>query len=54
VIGPRNPTEEVFVKHLGGHNYQVNYVVKDRGEHFLVVKWGDENIPGSPFKVDVI
>jgi len=26
-------------------------MVKDRGEHGLIIKWGDEHIPGSPFTV---
>lgn len=51
--GPKNPSEEVFIKHIGHNNYQVNYQVKDRGDYVLVCKWGEDHIPGSPFKVDV-
>ncbi|CAG2053408.1 unnamed protein product, partial [Timema podura] len=53
VYGPKSPCEEVFIKHMGRNNYQVNYVVRDRGEYIVIVKWGEEHIPGSPFKVDV-
>ncbi|XP_035708450.1 filamin-A isoform X3 [Folsomia candida] len=53
VYGPKGPCEEVFIKHLGHNNYQVNYTVRDRGEYLIICKWGDEHIPGSPFKVDV-
>lgn len=53
VYGPKSPCEEVFIKHLGRNNYQVNYVVRERGEYIVIVKWGDEHIPGSPFKVEV-
>ncbi|XP_049804905.1 filamin-A isoform X1 [Schistocerca nitens] len=53
VYGPKSPCEEVFIKHLGRNNYQVNYVVRERGEYIVIVKWGDDHIPGSPFKVDV-
>ncbi|XP_066996809.1 filamin-A isoform X6 [Anabrus simplex] len=53
VYGPKSPCEEVFIKHMGRNNYQVNYVVRERGEYIVIVKWGDEHIPGSPFKVDV-
>lgn len=53
VYGPKGPCEEVFIKHLGRNNYQVNYLVKERGDYIVIVKWGDEHIPGSPFKVDV-
>ncbi|XP_013793221.1 filamin-A-like [Limulus polyphemus] len=52
IYGPKGPSDEVFVKHLGRHMYQVNYVLKEKGEYVLVVKWGDEHIPGSPFKVE--
>lgn len=53
MYGPKGPCEEVFIKHMGRNNYQVNYVVRERGEYIVLVKWGDELIPGSPFKVDV-
>jgi len=53
VYGPKGPCEEVFIKHLGHNNYQVNYVVRDRGEYIIMCKWGDDHIPGSPFKVEV-
>ncbi|XP_021916471.1 filamin-A isoform X2 [Zootermopsis nevadensis] len=53
VYGPKSPCEEVFIKHMGRNNYQVNYVVRDRGEYIVIVKWGDDHIPGSPFKVEV-
>ncbi|XP_058791414.1 filamin-A isoform X2 [Phymastichus coffea] len=51
--GPKGPVEEVLVKHTGRNNYNVNYVVRERGEYIVLVKWGDDHIPGSPFKVDV-
>ena len=53
VYGPKSPCEEVFIKHMGRNNYQVNYVVRERGDYIVIVKWGDDHIPGSPFKVDV-
>lgn len=54
VYGPKGPCEEVFVKHLGHNNYQVNYMVRDRGDYVIIVKWGEDHIPGSPYKVEVI
>jgi len=54
VHGPKNPSEEVFIKHVGRNNYQVNYVVKDKGDYIVVVKWGEDHIPGSPFHVQVL
>ncbi|XP_043279891.1 filamin-A isoform X2 [Venturia canescens] len=53
VHGPKGPCEEVFVKHTGRNNYNVSYLVRERGEYIVIVKWGDDHIPGSPYKVDV-
>ncbi|XP_062977412.1 filamin-B isoform X3 [Elgaria multicarinata webbii] len=53
VHGPTTPCEEVSVKHLGNHQYSVTYVVKEKGDYILAVKWGEEHIPGSPFHVTV-
>uniref|UniRef100_A0A8C4YN13 Filamin B n=1 Tax=Gopherus evgoodei TaxID=1825980 RepID=A0A8C4YN13_9SAUR len=53
VHGPTTPCEEVSVKHLGNHQYNVTYVVKERGDYILAVKWGEAHIPGSPFHVTV-
>ncbi|KAK5600034.1 hypothetical protein CRENBAI_011014 [Crenichthys baileyi] len=53
VYGPQVPCEEVLVKHLGNLQYNVSYVLKERGSYVLVVKWGDDHIPGSPFNVTV-
>ncbi|GFR00533.1 filamin-A [Trichonephila clavata] len=53
VYGPKGPSDEVHVKTIGKSLYQVNYTVKERGDHIVVVKWGDDHIPGSPFKVEV-
>jgi len=52
-FGPKNPCEEVHIKHMGRNQYQVFYTVKERGKYILVVRWGAENIPGSPFEVEV-
>jgi len=51
VYGPKGPCEEVSIKHQGHYNYAVSYMVKDRGEHGLIIKWGDDHIPGSPFNI---
>lgn len=53
IHGPKGPCEEVFVKHAGRNSYNVSYLVRERGEYIVIVKWGDDHIPGSPFKVDV-
>uniref|UniRef100_A0A3B4ZYR4 Filamin-C-like n=1 Tax=Stegastes partitus TaxID=144197 RepID=A0A3B4ZYR4_9TELE len=53
VHGPLAPCEEVYVKHMGNKLYNVTYAVKDKGSYTVIVKWGDDNVPGSPYKVVV-
>ncbi|CAB1322710.1 unnamed protein product, partial [Coregonus sp. 'balchen'] len=50
VHGPTTPCEEVYVKHMGNRLYNVTYTVKDNGNYIVIVKWGDDSVPGSPFK----
>merc|ERR1712136_308009 len=54
VYGPKYPCDEVYVKHQGGGQYNVSYILKEKGEYVLVCKWGDNHIPGSPFKLEVV
>ncbi|TNN82092.1 Filamin-C [Liparis tanakae] len=53
VHGPHTPCEDVYVKHMGNKLYNVTYTIKDKGNYTVIVKWGDDNIPGSPYKVVV-
>ncbi|XP_043934724.1 filamin-B isoform X2 [Protopterus annectens] len=53
VHGPTTPCEEVSVKHMGGQQYNVIYIVREKGDYVLAVKWGEEHIPGSPFHITV-
>ncbi|XP_071657326.1 filamin-A isoform X2 [Patagioenas fasciata] len=53
VQGPRSPCEEIVVKHLGNQLYNVGYLLRERGDYVLVVKWGDQHIPNSPFRLTV-
>ncbi|KAL0968726.1 hypothetical protein UPYG_G00270880 [Umbra pygmaea] len=53
VHGPRIPCEDVYVKHMGNRLYTVTYTVNDQGNYTVIVKWGDESVPGSPFNVVV-
>uniref|UniRef100_A0AAR2JI04 Calponin-homology (CH) domain-containing protein n=1 Tax=Pygocentrus nattereri TaxID=42514 RepID=A0AAR2JI04_PYGNA len=53
VHGPKTPCEEVYVKHMGNRMYNVTYTVKEKGDYILIVKWGDDMVPGSPFHVTV-
>ncbi|KAK6308660.1 hypothetical protein J4Q44_G00219310 [Coregonus suidteri] len=53
VDGPRVPCEEVLVKHVGNRIYNISYQLKEKGEYILVVKWGEQHIPGSPYHITV-
>lgn len=54
-LGPTRQTiHETSVKHMGGSIYEVKYTCKDRGDAILMVKYGDEQIPGSPFRLEVV
>uniref|UniRef100_H2ZJ16 Uncharacterized protein n=1 Tax=Ciona savignyi TaxID=51511 RepID=H2ZJ16_CIOSA len=53
VHGPLTPCEEVHIKHMGLRKYSVTYTAKECGEYLLIVKWGDDHIPGSPFHVKI-
>ncbi|XP_068442134.1 filamin-C-like isoform X3 [Clinocottus analis] len=53
VHGPKTPCEEVYVKHMGNRMYSVSYTVKEQGGYILILKWGDEHVPGSPFHFTV-
>uniref|UniRef100_A0A670Z8K0 Filamin C n=1 Tax=Pseudonaja textilis TaxID=8673 RepID=A0A670Z8K0_PSETE len=46
VHGPKTPCDEVYVKHMGNRVYSVTYTVKEKGDYILIVKWGDEGVPG--------
>ncbi|XP_069507070.1 filamin-A-like isoform X2 [Ambystoma mexicanum] len=54
VHGPKTPCEEIVVKHLGNRVYNITYLLKDNGDYVLVVKWGEEHIPGSPYRLSVL
>ncbi|CRL07143.1 CLUMA_CG020138, isoform A [Clunio marinus] len=52
MYGPKGPCEEVSVKHSGRNQFNVNYLVRERGDYILIIKWGDDHVPGSPFKIE--
>lgn len=53
LYNPKGPSEEVQVKHTGRNTYTVNYYIRERSDYMLVVLWGDQHVPGSPFNVEV-
>ncbi|XP_075587309.1 filamin A protein cher isoform X2 [Dermatophagoides farinae] len=52
VFGPRGPCEAIDIRHQGRNNYNITYTTRERGDHIIVVRYGDDHIPGSPFKID--
>uniref|UniRef100_A0A0B7BJW7 Calponin-homology (CH) domain-containing protein n=1 Tax=Arion vulgaris TaxID=1028688 RepID=A0A0B7BJW7_9EUPU len=53
MAGPKGPCDELLVKHQGNLQYGVQYGVTDVGRYTLIIRWGDQEIPGSPFAVEV-
>ncbi|VDK52628.1 unnamed protein product [Anisakis simplex] len=51
VVTTKGPCEEVIVRHTGQGSYTVTYRIQDRVKGFVFVKYGDTNIPGSPFAI---
>ena len=52
VLGPEGQ-EQVHVKHKEDNKYLVEFRMTERGKHILYIKWGEQNIPGSPFLLEV-
>ncbi|EYB84220.1 hypothetical protein Y032_0321g2423 [Ancylostoma ceylanicum] len=52
VVTTKGPCEEVVVKHQGNGHYIVTYKVPDRVKGFIFIKYGDQEIPGSPFAIE--
>ncbi|KIH68519.1 Filamin/ABP280 repeat protein [Ancylostoma duodenale] len=52
VVTTKGPCEEVVVKHHGNGHYIVTYKVPDRVKGFIFIKYGDQEIPGSPFAIE--
>ncbi|XP_068919897.1 filamin-A isoform X3 [Petaurus breviceps papuanus] len=51
VQGPKTPCEEILVKHVSGGLYTITYLLKEKGDYTLMVMWGEEHIPGSPYHI---
>jgi filamin len=51
VVTSKGPSDEVLVKHEGSGVYKVSYKIDERSKALIFVKYGDQQIPGSPFGV---
>lgn len=52
VLGPEGQ-EQVHVKHRENNKFLVEFMMTERGKYILYIKWGEHNIPGSPFLLEV-
>jgi filamin len=51
IAGPQVPCEQLHAIHMGRLKYVVKYQLSQPGSYQLIVKWGDQHIPGSPFNI---
>lgn len=51
VVTTKGPCEELSVKHNGGGNFNVEYRIQESAKGFIFVKYGDKEVPGSPFPI---
>ncbi|KAL3074347.1 hypothetical protein niasHS_015177 [Heterodera schachtii] len=51
VVTSHGPADKVTVEHVGGGCYEVSYTVQDDTEALVFVKYGKNNVDGSPFSV---
>ncbi|XP_033643960.1 filamin-A-like isoform X2 [Asterias rubens] len=49
IAGPKTPCEEIIIKHMGRQRFTISYILKETGNYKMIVKWGEDHIPGSPF-----
>ena len=50
VYGPRGQCDSLAIKHVGQNIYHVSFDLQEPGGHLIIVKWGNESVPGSPFQ----
>ncbi|KAL5112591.1 Filamin-A [Taenia crassiceps] len=53
MMGPAHPCERFDIVHTGSNRFSVTYRVHDVGQYWLSIMWGDQHVPGSPFRVEI-
>jgi len=48
-----NPVTELAYKRQRVGVYNVTYKADEKGDHTLTIRWGPNDIPGSPFKIPI-
>ncbi|VDP16853.1 unnamed protein product [Onchocerca flexuosa] len=51
LLTSKGPCEEITLQHLGNGQYVVKYLVQEEVKGFIFIKYGDMNVPGSPFAI---
>jgi filamin len=46
-----NPVKELSYKKQKPGVYNVTYLCEEKGDHVLTVRWGTNDVPGSPYIV---
>ncbi|KAK2175347.1 hypothetical protein NP493_735g01030 [Ridgeia piscesae] len=49
-----NPIEELTVKKQRNTIYQVAYRSKEKGDHTMTIRWGTDDVPGSPLTIPIM
>lgn len=49
IFGPSENIEELKIRHLGNGLYVVSFYPIIPGQYVISVKWGSEDVPGSPY-----
>ncbi|CAJ0587674.1 unnamed protein product, partial [Mesorhabditis spiculigera] len=52
VVTSKGPCEEVVVKHMGAGHFVVNYKIHEKVRGLIFVRYGDREVPGSPFPIE--
>ena len=48
-----NPVSELSYKKARAGSYTVTYKADEKGDHTLTIRWGPDDVPGSPFKIPI-
>jgi len=48
-----NPVSELSYKRAKVGMYTVSYKADEKGDHTLTIRWGPNDIPGSPFRIPI-
>ncbi|CAG9538291.1 unnamed protein product [Cercopithifilaria johnstoni] len=51
LLTSKGPCQQIALQHLGDGQYVVKYLVQEEVTGFIFIKYGDVNVPGSPFAI---